>query len=99
MSGGASKPPKINTDILDKRNTVRCMMVYAVTAELGPGFHFEFWRKTIIEVDPRYFRPTAVDLLLGDPYKAREKLGWVPRIDLDWGLKLTIPYFKSELMK
>ena len=31
----------------------------------------------LIEVDPRYFRPTEVDLLLGDPSKAREKLGWV----------------------
>jgi GDPmannose 4,6-dehydratase len=32
--------------------------------------------KTIVEVDPRYFRPTEVDLLLGDPTKAYEKLGW-----------------------
>jgi len=31
----------------------------------------------LVEVDPRYFRPTEVDLLLGDPSKAREKLGWV----------------------
>lgn len=38
--------------------------------------------KTIIEVDPRYFRPTEVDLLLGDATKAREKLGWVPKYDL-----------------
>ncbi len=32
--------------------------------------------KTLVEVDPAYFRPTEVDLLLGDPTKAREKLGW-----------------------
>ncbi len=32
--------------------------------------------KTLVEVDPRYFRPTEVELLLGDPTKAREKLGW-----------------------
>ncbi|MHA7871068.1 MAG: GDP-mannose 4,6-dehydratase [Hyphococcus sp.] len=32
--------------------------------------------KTLVEVDPRYFRPTEVDLLLSDPSKAREKLGW-----------------------
>jgi len=31
----------------------------------------------IVEVDPRYFRPTEVDLLIGDPTKAKEKLGWV----------------------
>ncbi len=32
--------------------------------------------KCLVEVDPRYFRPTEVDLLLGDPRKARKKLGW-----------------------
>lgn len=35
--------------------------------------------KAVVEVDPRYFRPTEVETLLGDPSKAREKLGWVPR--------------------
>lgn len=33
----------------------------------------------IVEVDPRYFRPTEVETLLGDPTKAKEKLGWQPR--------------------
>ena len=33
--------------------------------------------RTLVEVDPRYFRPTEVELLLGDASKAREKLGWV----------------------
>ena len=33
----------------------------------------------IVAVDPRYFRPTEVDTLLGDPTKAREKLGWTPK--------------------
>ncbi|MDO7844118.1 GDP-mannose 4,6-dehydratase [Sphingomonas immobilis] len=33
--------------------------------------------KCLVEVDPRYFRPTEVDLLIGDPTKAKEKLGWV----------------------
>ena len=32
----------------------------------------------IVEVDPRYFRPTEVESLLGDPGKAKEKLGWMP---------------------
>nr|WP_239555837.1 GDP-mannose 4,6-dehydratase [Sphingomonas sp. JUb134] len=32
--------------------------------------------QTLVEVDPRYFRPTEVDLLIGDPSKARERLGW-----------------------
>ena len=36
--------------------------------------------KVIVKVDPRYFRPTEVETLLGDPTKAKEKLGWVPKI-------------------
>lgn len=35
---------------------------------------------TIVRVDPRYFRPTEVETLLGDPTKAKEKLGWEPKI-------------------
>ena len=38
--------------------------------------------KTLIEVDPRYFRPAEVDLLLGDSTKARTELGWKPTYDL-----------------
>jgi len=37
----------------------------------------------IIRIDPRYFRPTEVETLLGDPTKAKQKLGWVPEITLD----------------
>ena len=37
----------------------------------------------LVEVDPRYFRPTEVDVLLGDPSKAREKLNWKHRISFD----------------
>jgi GDPmannose 4,6-dehydratase len=33
-------------------------------------------------VDPKYFRPTEVELLIGDATKAKEKLGWVPKYDL-----------------
>ncbi len=39
--------------------------------------------KVIVEIDPRYFRPTEVDTLLGDPTKAKLKLGWQPRISFD----------------
>ena len=35
--------------------------------------------KVLVEVDPRYFRPTEVELLLGDATKAKEKLGWQPK--------------------
>ncbi len=34
----------------------------------------------IVKIDPRYFRPTEVETLLGDPSKAKQKLGWVPEI-------------------
>ncbi|MFT5396969.1 MAG: GDPmannose 4,6-dehydratase [Gammaproteobacteria bacterium] len=37
----------------------------------------------IVEVDPNYFRPTEVESLLGDPTKAKEKLGWTPKTSLD----------------
>jgi GDPmannose 4,6-dehydratase len=36
----------------------------------------------LIKVDPRYFRPTEVDLLIGDPTKSNSKLGWIPEFDL-----------------
>ena len=39
--------------------------------------------KVIVEVDPRYFRPTEVDTLLGDPSKAKKKLGWQPKISFE----------------
>ena len=38
--------------------------------------------RCLVEVDPRYFRPTEVDLLLGDPTKAFEKLGWKNEISV-----------------
>ncbi|PLX91840.1 MAG: GDP-mannose 4,6-dehydratase [Desulfuromonas sp.] len=37
----------------------------------------------IVRVDPRYFRPTEVETLLGDPSKAKEKLGWVPKVTVE----------------
>jgi GDPmannose 4,6-dehydratase len=40
-------------------------------------------KKLIVAVDPRYFRPTEVETLLGNPTKAKEKLGWAPRITFD----------------
>jgi GDPmannose 4,6-dehydratase len=45
----------------------------------------------IVRVDPRYFRPTEVDTLLGDPTKAREKLGWTPTT--------TFPELVAEMMQ
>jgi GDPmannose 4,6-dehydratase len=39
--------------------------------------------QTVVRIDPRYFRPTEVDTLLGDAGRAREKLGWTPRIGFE----------------
>jgi GDPmannose 4,6-dehydratase len=38
--------------------------------------------QTIVRIDPRYFRPAEVETLLGDPSKAKQKLGWVPEISV-----------------
>lgn len=38
--------------------------------------------QVVVEVDPAYFRPTEVELLIGDPTKSKEKLGWTPKYDL-----------------
>jgi len=35
--------------------------------------------QVLVEIDPRYYRPTEVDLLLGDPRKAKDELGWQPK--------------------
>jgi len=52
-----------------------------VTACDDPKFQLEIG-KEVLSVDPSYFRPTEVDLLIGDPSKAKDKLGWVPEYDL-----------------
>ena len=38
--------------------------------------------RCVVEIDPRYYRPTEVDILLGDAAKAREELGWQPSTSL-----------------
>ena len=55
--------------------------------------------KVIIEVDPRYFRPTEVDLLLGDCSKARKELGWTPKYDLPMLVKEMVEIDMEEAKK
>jgi GDPmannose 4,6-dehydratase len=50
--------------------------------------------KEVLSIDPTYFRPTEVDLLIGDPTKAKEKLGWIPEHDL---ASLVRDMMKSDL--
>ena len=52
----------------------------------NPEFQLEI-RKEILSIDSTYFRPTEVDLLIGNPAKAKEKLGWVPAYDLEYLVK------------
>ena len=58
--------------IVDQVRTVENQK-FDASAHVKPG-------DVIVRVDPRYFRPTEVETLLGDPTKAKEKLGWVPKI-------------------
>lgn len=46
--------------------------------------------KVILEIDKNYFRPTEVDLLIGDPAKAKEKLGWVPKVTFEELVKIMV---------
>jgi GDPmannose 4,6-dehydratase len=55
-------------------------IVEAVSADRAPALKAG---DVIVRVDPRYFRPTEVETLLGDPSKARQRLGWSPEISLD----------------
>ncbi|HHT0105260.1 TPA: GDP-mannose 4,6-dehydratase [Raoultella planticola] len=54
-------------------------IVASVNNEISPAVKVG---DTIVAVDPRYFRPAEVETLLGDPAKAKDKLGWVPEITL-----------------
>ena len=51
-------------------------------AELGLNRDALKFGQTVVKVDSKYFRPTEVDLLIGDASKAKEKLGWEPKYDL-----------------
>ena len=56
-------------------------------------------KEVVIRVDPRYFRPTEVDILLGESRKAHEKLGWAPKISLEEMIKEMILFDKAEAKK
>jgi GDPmannose 4,6-dehydratase len=55
--------------------------------------------KTVVEVDPRYFRPTEVETLLGSPEKAKQKLGWVPKITVEELAKEMVEHDLQEARK
>jgi GDPmannose 4,6-dehydratase len=53
-----------------------------VVKSTNPDFHVKDGQE-VVKIDPKYFRPTEVELLIGDPSKAKSKLGWSPTHDLD----------------
>jgi GDPmannose 4,6-dehydratase len=69
--------------------------VVAVDGEKAPGIKIG---DIIIRIDPRYFRPAEVETLLGDPSKAKEKLGWVPEISVE-EMCSEMVFFDLELAK
>lgn len=68
--------------------------------EVGAEFipHLKEITRPIVEVDPAYFRPTEVELLIGDATKSKTKLGWTPQYDLD-GLVEDMMKSDVKLMK
>ncbi|HKP32618.1 MAG TPA: GDP-mannose 4,6-dehydratase [Chitinophagaceae bacterium] len=56
--------------------------VAVVTASTNPDFQLQIG-KEVVAVDPKYYRPTEVDLLIGDASKARKQLGWTPKYTLE----------------
>ena len=55
--------------------------------------------KILVEVDPKYFRPTEVDVLLGDSTKARERLGWKPKVSFRELVKMMVEVDLAEAKK
>ena len=59
-----------------------------------------YWNeKSVVRIDPRYFRPTEVETLLGEPTKAKQKLGWVPEITAQEMCKEMVAYDLAQAKK
>jgi GDPmannose 4,6-dehydratase len=65
----------------------------------NPEFQLEIGKR-VLAVDPKYYRPTEVELLIGDPTKSKTKLGWVPKYDLPALVKemvaADLDYFQNQ---
>lgn len=71
-------------------------IVEKIEGDKAPGVQVG---KTVVRIDPRYFRPTEVETLLGDPTKASEKLGWAPEITAQEMCKEMTAYDLQEARK
>lgn len=68
---------------VDEKGFIKNIDKTKFTAATGlPSFGEIEGGSQVLSIDPAYFRPTEVDLLIGDPTKAKDKLGWVPEYDL-----------------
>jgi GDPmannose 4,6-dehydratase len=56
-------------------------------------------KKVLVDVDPRYYRPTEVELLIGDPTKAKEKLGWIPETKFSELVKIMVKADHEKISK
>jgi GDPmannose 4,6-dehydratase len=64
----------------------------------NPDFQLDIG-KLVVAIDPKYFRPTEVDILIGDPSKSKSKLGWIPRYDLSELVKEMVQSDLNRLKK
>jgi GDPmannose 4,6-dehydratase len=66
----------------DETGTIASIDESVFTAATGQSVPDGLIGKTVVKVDPAYYRPTEVDLLIGDPTKSKTQLGWEPKYDL-----------------
>lgn len=71
--------------------------IAAVVACTNPEYQIELG-KVVVKIDPEYYRPTEVDLLIGDPTKANTQLNWIPKYDLPALVKEMV-YNDLQLLK
>ena len=93
FNGEGADEKGILTNIDEKVFTEKVGAKYLEAIKERIGNHSE-----VVAVDPRYFRPTEVDLLIGDPTKSNSKLGWKPEYDLA-GLVADMMHSDIKLMK
>lgn len=72
-----------------------------IVACTNPDYQIEIGKEVVV-IDPKYFRPTEVDLLIGDPTKSNQKLGWKPKYNLPMLVKemmaSDVEHFQKEKM-
>jgi len=85
ISNNVSSMFNVLSSKLDKNEQQKTSNVEPRTLNLTPG-------SVLVEIDPRYFRPTEVDFLQADITKAKKQLGWQPRITFDELVKIMVDY-------